>query len=134
MSKVCISDRLVSAVSYYTCGIFSIIWIIFSNITNKRITPFLTFNLYQAIFLSVALAVISLIYSIAINILAVVPFVNILVKKFDLFFNQTPIYFVFTLSGLIVTTILTYLAILSLMGRRPHIPLISDMINHNFGG
>ena len=134
MSGVSLTDRVVSLLAYFTLGIFSIIWIIFANITNRRITPFLTFNLYQAIFLSVALAVISLVYSIAVNILYVVPFIGSLVEKFDLFVNRTPIYNSFTLSGLIVTILLTYLAILSLMGKRPHIPLISNVINCYFGG
>ncbi|MBQ8475455.1 hypothetical protein IJ531_00170 [bacterium] len=134
MGGVSLTDRLVSALSYYTCGIFSIIWIVFANVTNKRMTPYLTFNLYQAIFLSVALAVISLIYSIAANILVVIPFLGGMVKSFNLFFNQTPLYFGFTLSGFIVTLILTYLALFSLLGKRPYIPLISDIINTNFGG
>ena len=134
MAGVSITDRVVSALAYFTCGIMSLIWIVFANVTKRKITPFLTFNLYQAIFLSVALAVISLIYSIAINIIAVVPFVNMLAKGFDMFFNQTPIYFGFTISGLIVSILLTYLALVSLLGKRPYVPLISDTINCNFGG
>ena len=134
MRGVAFSDRLISILAYFTFGIFSLIWIIFANIKKYRITPFLNFNLYQAIFLSVALSALSLIYSIAINILAVVPFVNTLARNFDLFFNQTPIYFGCTLSGLIVSILLIYLSVLSFMGRRPYIPLISNMINTNFGG
>ncbi len=133
-SGVSLTDRIVSVLAYYTCGIFSIIWLIFANVTNRSITPFLSFNLYQAIFLSVALAVISLIYSIAVNILSVVPFVGALVEKFVVFFNQTPLYFGFTISGFIVTLLLSYLAIMSLLERRPYLPLISNIINSNFGG
>jgi len=134
MGGVSITDRIVSVLAYYTCGIFSIIWIIYANVTNKRITPFLIFNLYQAIFLSVALAVVSLIYSISANILSVIPLIGGLVRRFDVFFNQTPLFFGFTISGLVVTIVLTYLAVMSLTGKRPYIPLISDVINCNFGG
>ena len=134
MGGVSITDRIVSVLAYYTCGIFSISWIVFANITNKRITPFLTFNLYQAIFLSVALAVVSLIYSFAINILVVIPFVGNMVKSFDIFFNQTPMLFGFTITAFIITFILTYLAVLSLFGKRPYLPVISDIINTNFRG
>ena len=134
MSGVSLSDRIVSVLAYYTCGIFSIIWIVFANVTKRPITPFLNFNLYQAIFLSVALAIISLLYSIAINILAIIPFIGKLAVGFHTFFNEAPIFYSFTLSGLIVTIILTYLALISLLGKRPHIPMISDIINCNFGG
>ena len=134
MRGVNFSDRIISILSYCTFGIFSIIWIVFVNIKQKRVTPFLNFNMYQAIFLSVALSAFSLIYSIAINLLAVVPFIGNIAKKFDIFFNQTPMYFGYTVSGLIITLLLIYLSALCFMGRRPYIPVISNMIDANFGG
>lgn len=134
MSGVNLSDRIISVLSYYTCGIFSLIWIVFANITGKKITPFLMFNVYQAIFVSVVLAAISFLYQIAINVLAVIPFIGGLVKSFNVFFNATPVYFGFTISGLIVTIFLTYLSIYSLLGKRPFVPFVSDMVNMNFGG
>ena len=123
--KIAYSDRLISILAYFTFGIFSLIWIIFANLTKKSITNYLSFNLYQAIFLSIVFAVISLIYSIAINLISVVPFIAI---------NQTPLYFTFTITGLITTLILCYLSFLCLIGKRPHLPLISDIIKSNFGG
>ncbi len=129
-----IIDRIVSVLSYYTFGIFSIIWIIFANVTKRRISSYLSFNLYQAIFVSVFLAVISLIYSIAINFISVIPFIGNLAKSFDLFFNQTPLYFTFSISGLLVTILTTYLAIMSLLGKKPYLPVVSDIITSNFGG
>ncbi len=127
-------DRIVSILAYYTFGIFSIIWIIYANVTKKRISAFLSFNLYQAIFVSVCLAVISLIYGIAINFISVLPFVGNLARAFDLFFNQTPLYFTFSVSGLLVTILTTYLAIMSLLGKKPYLPVVSDIITSNFGG
>ena len=129
-----IIDRIVSVLSYYTFGIFSIIWIIFANVTKRRISSYLSFNLYQAIFVSVFLAVISLIYSIAINFISVIPFIGNLAKSFDLFFNQTPLYYTFSISGLLVTILTTYLAIMSLLGKKPYLPVVSDIITSNFGG
>ena len=134
MASVSLQDRIVSAIAYFSCGIFSIIWIIFANITHKHITPFLSFNLYQAIFFSVVLAVISLLYSIVLNILLVVPVIKHLIYWFDLYFNKTPLFSGYTISGSILLVILIYLIILSLMGRRPYIPVISDIVNINFGG
>ena len=92
------SDRIVSILSYITMGIFSIIWLIFANLTNKRLSPFLTFNLYQAIFISIVLYIISFLYQIAIGFLNAVPFINTYIRAFDIFFNQTPLYFSYTVS------------------------------------
>ncbi len=132
--KTAYSDRLISILAYFTFGIFSLIWIIFANLTKKPITPYLSFNLYQAIFLSIVFAVISLIYSIAINLLSVVPFIGNVAKWIDVAINQTPLYFTFTITGLITTLIICYLSILCLIGKKPHLPLISDIIKSNFGG
>ncbi len=129
-----LSDRIVSVLAYFTFGIFSIIWIVFANLTKKPISSFLGFNLYQAIFVSIVLAVFSLIYSIAINLLSVVPFVGKFAELFDIFFNQTPLYFTFTISGLFVTLIISYLSILTLLGKKPYIPMVSDTVKASFGG
>ena len=134
MNKVALSDRLISILAYYTFGIFSIIWIVFANLTKKRITSFLMFNLYQAIFVSVVLAVISLLYSIAINFMMAIPFVGKLASVFDIFFNKTPLYFSFTVSGLIVTLLVTYLSFMALIGRKSYIPFVSEIVKENFGG
>ncbi len=127
-------DRIISVLSYLTFGIFSIIWIVFANVTKKSISRFLNFNLYQAIFISIILAVISLIYSIAINLLSIIPVINKIAHSFEIFFNQTPLYFGFTMSGFILSLFLFYLSILSLLGRKPYVPMASDIIVQSFGG
>ena len=128
-----LSDRIISVLAYATFGIFSIVWIIIANILRKTMSSYLSFNLYQAIFLSVGLAVVSLLYSIAINFLVVVPFLGGLAKAFDIFFNRTPIYFTYTISGLIVTLLVIYLSIFCVIGKKPYVPLVSDIIKANFG-
>lgn len=126
-------DRLISILSYITFGMFSIIWLIFANLTKKPLGPYLVFNIYQAIFISVILAVISLMYSIAVNLLSVIPFIGSFVKAFDLFFNATPLYFSCTLSGLFVTILLLYLTIMCVFGQKPYVPMVSEIVNINFG-
>lgn len=127
-------DRLISILAYFSFGIFSIIWLVFANLTRKNMGSFLVFNLYQAIFVSVVLALISLIYSIAINLLSVIPLIGNFARWFDVFFNQTPLYFTFTISGLLVTILVLYLSILSLLGKKPYLPFVSEIISSNFGG
>jgi len=128
------SDRIFSILSYFTFGMFGLICIIYSAATKRRLSSFLAFNVYQAIFLSVCFAILSFLYSIAINLISVIPFVGKLAILFDNFFNQTPLYFTFTISGLLVTLIVMYLSIISLLGKKPQLPLISDIVSANFGG
>ncbi len=132
--KVGFLDRIISILAYFSFGIFSIIWLVFANLTRKNMSSFLVFNLYQAIFVSVVLALISLIYSIAVNLLSVIPLIGNFARWFDVFFNQTPLYFTFTISGLLVTLLVLYLSILSLLGKKPYLPFVSEIISSNFGG
>ncbi len=126
-------DRIISIFTYYTLGFFGLIWLLFCHLTKKRIDSFLAFNIYQSIFLSVVFTVIVYLYSISLNLISVVPFIGKLAVKFDIFINQTPIYFSYTISTLVLFIILLYLSIFSLMGKKPYVPLISDVINSNFG-
>ena len=129
-----LSDRIISVLIYFTLGIFGIVWIIFANLTNKKIGNFLMYNLYQAIFISVGLCVLSLLYDAMINLLKIIPFVGEIVAKFHLFFFETPLYFSFTLSGFICTLFLLYLSVVALTGRKPYLPCISDVVKSNLGG
>lgn len=131
--RITFLDRLVSILAYFTFGIFSVIWFIFASVTKKNISSYLMFNLYQAIFISVIFAVIGLVYGIAIDLMSVIPFIGKLVLAFDAFFNRTPLYFSFTISGFIVTLVVVYLSVLSLIGKKPYIPLVSDVVKSNFG-
>ena len=132
--KVDFLDRFVASLSYLTFGIFSIIWLVFVNIVKKPVSKFLAFNLYQAIFLSVILAVISMLYSIAYSFLAAVPVIREIVKDFDIAMHNTPIYYGTTLSGFLISLLILYLIIMSLLGKKPFIPLVSDVISTNVGG
>ncbi|MBR5304803.1 MAG: hypothetical protein IKU37_08265 [Candidatus Gastranaerophilales bacterium] len=132
--KITFTDRVISILAYFTFGMFSLIWIIFANLTKKRISPFLSFNLYQAIFISIVLFIVGYLYSIAINLISVIPFVGKLAHSFNLFFNETPLFLTFTISGFLVTLVVCYLSVLSLLGMRPYVPMISEIVKDNFGG
>ena len=132
--NILLIDRIVSALVYFTFGMFGIVWLIFANVTQKRISSFLMFNIYQSIFVSICLCIFSYIYNIAANLMMAIPFIKKFVVAFDIFFNRTPLYYTFTLSGFIITILVSYLVIMSLMARKPKLPVISDIVSKNFGG
>ena len=132
--NISFQDRLISALAYFSFGFFSIVWIIFANVMNKRISNFLQFNLYQAIFISVVLCIVSLLYDIAIGFLNMIPFIGKFFNSFNLFFNATPMFFGFTITGLLVFLFIAVLSLSSLLGIKPKIPGISNIIVSNFGG
>lgn len=127
-------DRIFSILTYFTFGIFGLIWIVVAYLLKKRNSSFLSFNIYQSIFVSILLTIVSFVYGIAINLMSIIPFVGKFVAAFDVFFNQTPLYFGFTFSGLLVTLLVFYFSIFSFFGKKPNVPLVSDIVCANFGG
>ena len=116
-----ITDRIVSSLAYFSFGIFGLIWIIYANVAKKHMSSFLLFNLSQAIFISLVLTILAYLFDIAVNLLSIVPYVGKIVQKFYIFVNHNPIYFGFTITGFIVTLIVLYLVIFSLLGEKPRI-------------
>ena len=125
-------ERLICALSYITFGIVGVIWIVISYIIKNSMSQFCTYNIYQSIFFSFFLYILSLICSIAAGFLGAIPVVGNFVNNFVIFFTQTPIYFGYTLWGFIVLVFICYFVIFVIFGRYPYIPFISDVINSGF--
>lgn len=132
--SVSAEDRIVSVLSYVTFGIFGIIWLIFTKVTNRHTGMFAYFNMFQAMFFSIVLAAISILYGIAINVLSAIPIIGNIAKAFHLYFNATPMYFSCTISGLLVNMLLIYLCVMSLIGKKPYLPAISETVDINING
>ncbi len=125
-------ERIISSLSYFTFGIAGVVWIIVCYISKNSMSHFCSYNIYQSIFFSIFIYVISLFCSIVAGILSAVPFLGKIVNDFSIFFAQTPIYFGYTLWGLLIFVVTCYLALFAFFGRYPYLPFISDVIGSNF--
>ena len=117
--NISLTDKIVSVLTYYTFGIFGLIWLVYAYLAKKSINSFCIFNIYQSIFVSVVLYIISLLWGIAIGFISVVPLIGKFMVFLEVFINQTPMYFSFTLSGFVLMVFLSYLAVLSFLGKKP---------------
>lgn len=125
-------ERIISALSYITFGMAGVVWIIVCYITKNQMSSFCSYNIYQSIFFAVFIYILSLFCSIVMGLLSAVPFLGKLINDFAIFFAGTPVYFGYSLWGLIIFLIICYLAIFSFFGRYPYLPFISDVIGSNF--
>lgn len=124
-------DRILSVACYITFGMAGLGWLIICAVLKKQISTFGLYNIYQSIFLSIVLYIISWLCQIAVGLLSAVPILDKLTFNFVLYFTQTPIYFNRSLSGLIITAIVIYLCVFAFFGKFPYLPVISDVINKN---
>ncbi len=123
-------ERIIAATSYLTTGMVGFVWLIIATVMKKRITEFLLYHIFQAIFITIAYFLIAVIFSLLYRILYIVPIVNVLP-----YFLNMPIPVLFNLSIIqaITTSIILYLAITSFCGYYSYLPWVSDIINQNTG-
>ena len=126
-NRVSFIDRLVSGSTYLTGGFVGFIWLIGCAILKKETSRFLLFNIYQAICLSLFIYVINLLSVVIHDLLILVPGVRILVNSLWMFL-YSPIFYNWSIVGLIVFIIYLYLMVVSLFGKIPYFPWISKII------
>ncbi|MBO7673085.1 hypothetical protein J6S88_06735 [bacterium] len=125
-------DRIIAAISYLTFGFVGGIWWIICAIRNKYLSPFLKYHIIQSIFISFALYVASLILGMLIEILDIVPFVQILVRQLYFIFN-TPVFMNYSVIQLFIYILWGYLALTSVLGMYSYVPWVSGIISEITG-
>ncbi len=123
-------ERIVAALSYWTMGMVGFIWLIIGLFTKARLKPFLQYHIFQSIFISLGLAVLSIFVGFLSNILSVIPLINKIVAQINFLLNM-PLIFDYSIMQAVIYVFLTYLAITSLMGRFSYVPWVSDVIDQN---
>ncbi len=126
-------DKFVAITSYYTFGLTGLIWIIASYVVFKKpLTPFCSYHIYQSIFISVLLAVFSMLLDIIFGLTVKIPFIGDFIGLFNLYVFKLPIFHTFSLFNLIIFSIITYLSLGAFLGKLSYFPFILDVIKSNF--
>ena len=128
-------EKILSALAYFTCGAIGIILIVLSVLLKVNLKPFVKFNCYQAILLGFLFAFVQLTYgviSMILDFLQIIPFIGNLINsafQFIIYYLMSfPVVFGFSLLATIIIGLILYLAIVTLMGKTPYIPYLSDAI------
>lgn len=129
-SKPYLIERIVSGLSYPTMGLVGFVWLLLGLFTNAKLRPFVQYHIFQSIFISIALILLNMLLGFVLNILSVVPFLNIIVLNVSMFLNA-PILFNFSIIQLVVNVALLYLCISAFMGRYSYVPYVSEIIEQN---
>lgn len=121
------SDKIISVLSYMTGGFAGFIWMIFCSVTKKQMNKFLLFNVYQSILLALLIYFIDLLFKMVYHILIMIPYVNILVNSLY-YAIYTPVYYGWSIVGLILFGMYVYLILFSILGRIAYLPWVSNII------
>ena len=126
-------DRILSALFYCTAGFLGLIYLIFAYLTKRTISDFMLFNIYQSLFISIFMYILSFVYGIFVNIMSVLPFAGKFVILADSYIFKEPLIFGCTLAGIVLLILTFYLITNCMIYKKPYIPFVSDIIKTNFG-
>ena len=121
------SDKIISALSYLTGGFVGFIWLILCSVTKKYMNKYLLFNVYQSIFLALLIFFINLLLGVMYHLLVIIPFINRMVS-FVYSLIYSPVYFNWSIVGLIILGMYIYLMLFALLGRISYLPWVSNII------
>ena len=128
--EISLSDRIISALTYFTVGWVGFIWLILLHFQKKSASHFLRFNIMQSVFLSLLYVVCYMSCNLIFGILSKIPLIQILISWIQLLLMR-PFLFQYSIIQTVIIAILAYLILNSLAGRYPIIYKISNFINDN---
>ncbi|MBO5385796.1 hypothetical protein J6A64_05720 [bacterium] len=128
--SVGIVDRLVAFLSYITAGWFGMIYCIVLFIAKKMPSRFVRYNVFQSIFISLLYFVLSFGFGLILKFLSYIPFLNYLVATITFQFNR-PVLFDYSLIQVFMIGLTIYMAMISLLGRRPRVFWVSRIIDNS---
>lgn len=123
-------ERLVAALSYLTMGLIGFVWLLLGIFTKAKVRPFLKYHIFQSIFISIAYFLLIQLLGLMMNILSIIPFINILVLRITFYLNM-PIIARFSLIELLIDTVILYLVVTAFQGKFSYLPWISEIIKTN---
>ncbi len=123
-------ERIVAALSYPTMGLIGFVWLILGLFTNAKLRPFMQYHIFQSIFISIALVLLNMLFAFLINIISVVPFINVLVLNIMVFLNS-PVFMNYSIIQIVIALALLYLGVTAFLGKYTYIPYVSEIIDQN---
>ena len=98
--------------------------------TGYNVTRFVRYNVFQSIFISLLYFVLSFGFGLILKFLSYIPFLNYLVATITFQFNR-PVLFDYSLIQVFMIGLTIYMAMISLLGRRPRVFWVSRIIDNS---
>ena len=125
--KVYFIERILACLCYLTLGWAGIILMIAQALFKLQPTKFVSYHVFQAIFLFFAYYVISQLLGLVMIIIKPIPIIN----NIPILLNSAiPMFGGLSIIEALTTTVLVYLAITSLMGKYSFLPWVSNIVKY----
>lgn len=129
-NKPLMMEKIIAALTYITSGFVGFFWLLLAFFTKNNIRPYLKYHIFQSIFISIAFFLLGAFLGLIMNILSIIPGLNLIVMHFTFYLNA-PVFFGFSVIQSFMFALIIYLVVTSFQGQYSYIPWISDIIKEN---
>lgn len=131
ISNTTLFERIIAVLNYISYGLVGFIYLILVAFKKCRLTPFLQYHIFLTFFLVILYWLLTVIISLAVQVLSFIPFLNILVLKLLFYFNAPIFMNKFSLISGFLHLFMIYLCVTSFMGAYSFVPWASNIIRAN---
>lgn len=131
ISRITLFERTVALLNYVTFGLVGFVYLILVAFKKVRLTPFLQYHIFQTFFLVILYWLLTVIISLLVQILSLIPFLNVLVLKLLFYFNAPVFFNKYSIISGSMQLLLFYLCVTSFMGAFSFVPWVSNIIKAN---
>lgn len=131
ISNISLFEKIVAVLNYATFGLAGFIYLILVAFKKCRLTTFLQYHIFLTFFLVILYWLVTVLLSLAVQILSLIPFINVLVLKILFYFNA-PIFFgKYSIVMSAIEIFRFYLCATAFLGVYTYVPWASNIIRAN---
>lgn len=112
------------------------VWLVLGAIMKQSLRPFIKYHIYQSIFLSILFFIVSNFLILVVNMLQVIPVINLLAGAISYFFAVSIISLGFLHLSIVqigIFALVVYLSVGVINNKYSYLPWVSDIIKFNIG-
>ena len=131
ISSISLFERIIAVLNYATFGLVGFIYLILSALKKCRLTTFLQYHIFLTFFLVILYWLTTVLLSLTVQILSLIPIINTLVLKLLFYFNAPILLGKYSVITFAIEVFRFYLCATSFLGAFTYVPWASKIIRAN---
>lgn len=131
ISNITLFEKIIAVLNYLTFGLAGFIYLILAALKKCKVTTFLQYHIFLTFFLVILYFLATVLLSLIVQILSLIPFINVLVLKILFYFNAPIILGKYSIVTGAIELFKFYLCATAFLGAYTYVPWASNIIRAN---
>ena len=124
-------ERIIAVLNYLTFGLVGFIYLILVAFRKLRLNSYLQYHIFMTFFLVILYWLVTVLLSLLVQVLSIIPFINVLVLKVLFYFNAPLFFGKYSFVSGARQLFVLYLCATSFLGQFSYVPWATDIIIKN---